>query len=107
VSEVTLIAHDIDSLGGMERVLSELIAGLIARGDIVTVIARRCTLDGSDSLHFHRVRAPSRPFVVAYPLFALVGWLAVRRHARGIVQATGAIVPCPVDVGAGSRCSID
>jgi glycosyltransferase involved in cell wall biosynthesis len=104
VSEVTLIAHDVDSVGGMERVLSELVLGLVARGDKVTIIARRCTIDGNESIRFHRVHAPSRPFVVAYPWFAVAGWLMMRRYARGIVQSTGAIVPCAVDVVAVHFC---
>jgi glycosyltransferase involved in cell wall biosynthesis len=88
----------------MERVLSELIVGLVARGDKVTVIARHCTIDESESIRFHRVRAPARPFVVAYPWFAVAGWLTMRRHARGTVQSTGAIVPCTVDVVAVHLC---
>jgi hypothetical protein len=42
--EVTIVAHDIGPVGGMERVLSELILGLRERGERVTVIARTCEL---------------------------------------------------------------
>jgi UDP-glucose:(heptosyl)LPS alpha-1,3-glucosyltransferase len=96
--EVTIVAHDIGGVGGMERVLSELIEGLRDRGDRVTVIARKCALRSMDSIRFHRVRGPRRPFVFAYPWFLLAGSLAVRRRRRGLVQSTGAIVLNRVDV---------
>ena len=90
------MAHDVGGVGGMELQLAELVRGLTAAGDRVTVIAR--TLNVPDGpLSFHRVRGPSRPFIVAYPWFALIGSLTVRRHRRGIVQATGAIVLNRVD----------
>jgi glycosyltransferase involved in cell wall biosynthesis len=97
-SEVTIVAHDIGGVGGMERVLSELIEGLRERGDRVTVIARKCVLRSMDSVRFHRVRGPSRPFLIAYPWFLLAGSLTVRRRRRGLVQSTGAIVLNRVDV---------
>jgi glycosyltransferase involved in cell wall biosynthesis len=97
-SEVTIVAHDIGGVGGMERVLGELIEGLRDRGDCVTVIARKCTLRSMDAIRFHRVRGPRRPFLIAYPWFLLAGSLAVRRRRRGVVQSTGAIVVNRVDV---------
>jgi UDP-glucose:(heptosyl)LPS alpha-1,3-glucosyltransferase len=95
--EVTIVAHDIGSVGGMERQLAELLSGLCAAGDRVTVIARTCEVPPELDLDFHRVRAPGRPFVLAYPWFLLTGSLAVRRRRRGVVQATGAIVLNRVD----------
>jgi UDP-glucose:(heptosyl)LPS alpha-1,3-glucosyltransferase len=96
--EVTIVAHDIGPLRGMERQLTDLIAGLRELGHAVTVIARRCELPPGTDVSFHRVRGPSRPFVLAYPWFLLAGSLAVWRWRRGIVQATGAIVLNRVDV---------
>ncbi len=97
--EVTIVAHDIGSVGGMERQLAALIEGLAKAGDRVTVIARTCELGGEiEGVRFHRVRAPRRPFVLAYPWFLLAGSLALRRLRRGVVQATGAIVLGGVDV---------
>ena len=96
--EVTIIAHDIGSVGGMERVLAELLTGLVASGHAVTVIARTCELPAGSAVSFHRVRAPGRPFALAYPWFLIAGSLAVRRHRRGIVQSTGSIVLNRVDV---------
>jgi UDP-glucose:(heptosyl)LPS alpha-1,3-glucosyltransferase len=94
--EVTVVAHDVGGVGGMEHVLAELVCGLVAAGDRVTVVAR--TVDVPDvSLSFHRVRGPSRPFVFAYPWFLFAGTIAVHRHRRGTVESTGAIVLNYVD----------
>jgi glycosyltransferase involved in cell wall biosynthesis len=97
-SAVTIVAHDVGSVGGMERQLEELVLGLRRLGHEVTVIARSCELPESAGVVFHRVRAPARPFLLAYPWFMLAGSLAVRRWRRGAVQATGAIVLNRVDV---------
>ena len=102
--EVTIVANDIGSVGGMERVLSELIVGLRALGHEVTVIARTCELPPDPGVRFRRVWGPSRPFLLAYPWFVLAGSLAVRRHRRGVVQSTGAIVLNRVDVIAVHYC---
>jgi glycosyltransferase involved in cell wall biosynthesis len=101
---VTIVANDIGSVGGMERVLAELVMGLRARGHQVNVIARTCELPASADVVFHRVRGPSRPFLLAYPWFMLAGTLAVRRWRRGVVQATGAVVLNSVDVIAVHYC---
>jgi glycosyltransferase involved in cell wall biosynthesis len=102
--EVTIVAHDIGPVGGMERQLSELLIGLRALGHRVTVIARSCELPEGSGVVFHRVRAPGRPFVIAYPWFMVAGSLALRRRRRGVVQATGAIVLNRVDVVAIHYC---
>ncbi len=94
---VTIVAHDIGAVGGMERQLSELALGLRRAGHPVTVIARSCELPPDAGVVFHRVPGPSRPFLLAYPWFLAVGSLLVRRHRRGVVQATGAIVLNGVD----------
>ena len=102
--DVTIVAHDIGSVGGMEHALAELVLGLQALGDHVTVIARTCALPASRALTFHRVRGPSRPLALAHPWFMLAGSLAVRRWRRGVTQATGAIVLNRVDVIAVHYC---
>lgn len=109
--DVTIVAHDIGSVGGMERQLAELVVGLRRLGHRVTVIARTCVLPPDDeaasqyaNVTFHHVRAPSRPVALAYPWFMVVGGLMVRRLRRGVVQATGAIVPNRVDVIAIHYC---
>jgi len=102
--DLTIVAHDIGSVRGMERQLSDLIVGLRRLGHQITVIARTCELPAGTSVAFHRVRGPSRPFLIAYPWFMVAGSLAVRRWRRGVVQATGAIVVNQVDVIAVHYC---
>ncbi len=96
--QVTIVAHDVGAVGGMERVLAELVLGLRSRGVEVTVIARKCVLPPGSGVRFVRVRGPRRPALLAYPWFMLAGSLALRRHRCGVVQATGAIVVNHVDV---------
>jgi glycosyltransferase involved in cell wall biosynthesis len=90
--EVTIVAHDIGPVRGMERQISDLIVGLRRLGHPVTVIARSCELPPGTEVSLRRVRAPARPFLLAYPWFMLAGSLAVRSGRRGVVQSTGAIV---------------
>jgi glycosyltransferase involved in cell wall biosynthesis len=89
---VTIVAHDVGSVGGMERQLAELVLGLRARGHEVHVIAWTCELPEDAGVVFHRVRGPRRPFLLGYPCFMIAGSLVLHRHRLGIVQATGAIV---------------
>jgi UDP-glucose:(heptosyl)LPS alpha-1,3-glucosyltransferase len=96
--ELTLVAHHVGPVGGMERVLSELALGLRRRGWAVTVIAYECDLPAEAGVSFRRVRGPNRPFVLSYPWFMLAGTLAVRRWRRGTVMAVGAIVLNRVDL---------
>jgi glycosyltransferase involved in cell wall biosynthesis len=102
--EVTLVAHHVGNVGGMERVLTELALGLRRRGYEVTVIAYACELPAGSGVKFHRVRGPSRPFVLSYPWFMLAGTVAVRRWRRGLVLATGAIILNHVDLVAIHYC---
>jgi glycosyltransferase involved in cell wall biosynthesis len=103
-AQVTLVAHHVGQVGGMERVLTELALGLRRRGYEVTVIAYACDLPAGSGVTFRRVRGPSRPFVLSYPWFMLLGTLAVRRWRRGLVLATGAIILNRVDVVAIHYC---
>ena len=97
-SEVTIVANDIGGLGGMERQLTELITGLLDAGALVTVISWTCDLPAHPNMRWLRVRAPSRPFAIAYPLFLVIASLLVRFRGRGIVHSTGAIVLNRADV---------
>ncbi len=101
---VTIVAHDIGSVGGMERVLAELILGLRAHGHELTVIARTCELPRDAGVKFHRVPGPRRPALIAYPWFMLAGTLVTALRRRGVVQSTGAIVLNRVDVVAVHYC---
>jgi glycosyltransferase involved in cell wall biosynthesis len=97
VRSVTIVANDVGPNGGMELALLELIKGLVAAGDRVTVVARSCDVQGAD-VTFFRVPGPGRPFVVAYPWFFLAASVLVKLHRDGLVQATGAIVLNRVDI---------
>lgn len=90
--EVTIVANDIGPEGGMERQLTELIGGLLAAGDRVTVVSWTCTLPPHPNLRWVRVPGPSRPFSLAYPLFLLLASALVARRGGGLVHSTGAIV---------------
>lgn len=102
--DVTVVAHDIGPVGGMERQLVALLMGLRRLDHRVTVIARTCELPSGAGVVFHRVRGPGRPFLLAYPWFFLAGSLALRKRRRGVVQSTGAIVLNRVDVIAIHYC---
>jgi UDP-glucose:(heptosyl)LPS alpha-1,3-glucosyltransferase len=102
--EVTIVAHDIGPVGGMERQLVQLISGLRRLGHPVGVIGRVCDLPVGVDVTFHRVPGPGRPFLIAYPWFLLAGSLTVRRRRRGVVQTTGAIVLNQVDAIAVHYC---
>jgi UDP-glucose:(heptosyl)LPS alpha-1,3-glucosyltransferase len=99
VPPVTLVAHDVGPVGGgMERQLSDLIHGLLARGVPVTVVSRSCGVAPREGLRWVRVPGPARPFLVAYPWFLVRGSITLARHRRGVVYAVGAIIVNRVDV---------
>lgn len=88
----------------MERVLSELIAGLLDAGDDVTVISRTCAVPAHPHLRWVRVPGPARPLPVAYPWFLVLGSLITRWQRRGMVLSTGAIIANRVDWSAVHLC---
>ncbi len=102
--EVTIVAHDVGSVGGMERQLAELALGLRGLGHEVTVIARTCELPAGSGVIFHRIYLPRRPFLIAYLWFMIAGSLTLRRRRRGVVQVAGAIVLNRVDTIAVHCC---
>jgi glycosyltransferase involved in cell wall biosynthesis len=89
---VVLVACDVQAVGGMERQLTELIRGLLRRGWRVTVISRTLHLDELPGLRWLRVRAPARPFSLAYPWFLVGAALKARRAEPGLLHTTGATV---------------
>jgi len=101
---VTIVANDVGEVGGMERVLSELIAGLAARGHEVTVVSRLLATPPTAGVTFKRVPGPRRPFPLAYPWFMLLTSLLLRRWRRGVVLCTGAITLARVDAVAVHYC---
>ena len=101
---VTIVAHEVGTTGGMERQLGELVRGLLARGYRVAVVARSCELPPQPELRWHRIRGPRRPFPLWYAWFFVLGSLAVRRHARGLVHTTGALVFSRADLSTVHFC---
>jgi UDP-glucose:(heptosyl)LPS alpha-1,3-glucosyltransferase len=97
-TEVTIVGHDVGGIGGMERQLAELVTGLLERGVRVQVVSRTLRLEPHELLEWRRVRTPARPFVVAYPMFALVASWLVARKRSAVVHTTGAIVFNRADV---------
>lgn len=95
---VTIVAHDVGGIGGMERQLAELIGGLLRRGADVTVVSRTCELPSHSRLRHVRIPTLRRPFALAYPAFFVLASLVVRRHRRGVLHTTGAIIANRADV---------
>ena len=97
---ITVVAHEVSSRGGMERAMMETVVGLLERGWQVRLLARVCEIEGQPGLHWTRVRTPRKPFVIAFPLFALAAGLVLRSLGRDrhTVVTIGAIVPNRVNV---------
>ena len=101
---VTLVAHRVAKVGGMERAFAELAEGLLRDSFEVHVVCHHCDLRPHGRLHVHRIRSPNRPFLLAYPLFLVCGTLVTWRHRRGIVHVLGAIVWNRADVATVQFC---
>lgn len=101
---VTIVAHDVGGIGGMERQLEQLVLRLAELGHDVLVIARGCELPSHPRVRLVGVPGPARPFALAYPWFFGLGSALVRRHRRGIVHVTGAIVANRADVATVHLC---
>jgi glycosyltransferase involved in cell wall biosynthesis len=101
---VVLVAHDIQAVGGMERQLTELIRGLTRRGWRITVISRTLHVADLPGVRWLRVRAPGRPFPVAYPWFFVAARLKARRAEPGLVHTTGALMMGRTDLSTVHLC---
>lgn len=88
----------------MERQITELVVGLLGTGASVTTIARRCDLPEHPNLTAVRVPGPRRPFLLAYPVFFVLGSLRLAMARRGVVITTGAIVANRVDAATVHFC---
>jgi glycosyltransferase involved in cell wall biosynthesis len=103
-SAVTIVAHDVGGVGGMEQQITTLIDGLLDRGHTVTVVARACRLPAREGLRFVRVPAPRRPFALYYPWFMLAGSVAVMRNRSDVVHTTGVVVLARSDLSTVHFC---
>jgi glycosyltransferase involved in cell wall biosynthesis len=95
---ITIVAHDVGGVGGMERQLEALIGRLLEHGATVDVCSRTLETPRHPRLSWHHIPGPSRPFVIAYPWFALAATLMLVRRKRGVLHTTGAIVFNRADV---------
>ena len=95
---VTIVAHHVGTAGGMESQLGRVVSGLLERGYEVTVIARACAVAPHPRLRFIRVPGPERPFSLRFAWFFVAGSVAARRHRRGVLHTTGALVANRADV---------
>jgi glycosyltransferase involved in cell wall biosynthesis len=102
--EVTIVAHDVGGIGGMERQLAELVTGLLDAGDRVTLVSRTCAIPSRDGLRWVRVPGPARPFALGYPWFLVAGTVLTRLRGAGVVHTTGAIVLNRADVTTVHMC---
>lgn len=89
---VTIVAHDVGGVGGMERQLLELITRLLEREINVAVVSRTLKLAPHPRLRWHRIPGTARPVALAYPWFALAASLMLIRRRTGVLHTTGAIV---------------
>ena len=89
---VTVVAHDVGGVGGMERQLQVLITRLLNSGVNVNVVARTLDLPAHAGLRWRRVPGLARPFPLAYPWFMLVASSMLVWRRQGVLHTTGAIV---------------
>lgn len=89
---VTIVAHDVDGIGGMEIQLVALITRLLSNGVKVEVLSRTLSLPHHPDLSWRRIRTPARPFSFAYPSFAVVASLRLLRRRTTLLHTTGAII---------------
>jgi glycosyltransferase involved in cell wall biosynthesis len=94
---VALVAHDIDSVGGMERVCAELIRRGAGSVDFV-VISTSLHPELRHLVEWHRVRAFRRPIPLKFAAFFLVAGLRLRRVHVDLVHTVGPIVPNRADL---------
>jgi glycosyltransferase involved in cell wall biosynthesis len=101
---VTVVAHDLGAIGGMERQLGKLVEGLLGAGHRVTVVARTCVVPRHERLRWVHVPGPARPFAIAYPWFFAIGSLLTRLRRGDVLHTTGAIVFNRADVSTVHLC---
>ncbi len=95
--EVVLVAHEVHDLGGMERVMAEL----IRRGQgsyRFTVVSIVLQEDLRYLADWVRIRVPRKPAPLRFSLFFLVAGLRLRSVRGSLKHTCGAIVPNAVDV---------
>ena len=89
--KIGIVAHNITEIGGMERVLTELITRL-QEDFSVCVFASEFTIKVGPNVEFIKIPVPQKPFPLKYLLFAILGLWKIRKHKTDLLHTTGAIV---------------
>jgi glycosyltransferase involved in cell wall biosynthesis len=106
VPPVTIVAHNVGGVGGMERQLEWLVTGLLEAGGEVTIISRTCRLPTHHRMRWIRVPGPNRPFPLAFPWFYLAASIVTSRRRRGLVHTTGSLIANRVDLATVHFCHL-
>jgi glycosyltransferase involved in cell wall biosynthesis len=101
--KVTIVAHDVQGLGGMEGVLRELITR-VHREFQVVVISASLSPELRPFVEWRRVPVPPRPAPLKFVTFLLLAGLQLLRERADLVHVTGAIVPNRADVASVHFC---
>lgn len=89
--KIGIIAHNITEIGGMERVLNELITRL-QKDFSVCVFASEFTIKVDPGVEFIKIPVLQKPFPLKYLLFAILGSWIIGKHKTDLLHTTGAIV---------------
>lgn len=96
--QVTIVAHDVAAISGMERQLVHLVEGLVARDVSVRVLSRSCAVAADDLITHVPVGGPVRPFTLGFPTFAFRAARRARHLPKGLVHVIGGLAPIHADV---------
>ena len=94
---VVLVAHDIQSHGGMDQVSTELIRRTCKEIDF-TVVSISLSESLRGSVRWHQVSVISRPAPLKFLLFFIKAGFHIARIPADLVHAMGAIVPNRADL---------
>ena len=101
---IAIVAHDVlDTKGGMERVLAELVRRIHQDWRVV-VISGQLSSDLRPHVEWRPVRLPRRPFPLKFITFFLLGGIRLARTRADVVHVTGAIVPNRADLATAHFC---
>jgi glycosyltransferase involved in cell wall biosynthesis len=100
---VALVAHDVGGVGGMERVLAELVEHGAGRFD-VHIVSATLAEHLRDEVTWHRVSVPRRPFAARFLWFALAAGRVLRHLDVDVRHVTGALVIARADLSTVHFC---
>ena len=101
--KIGIVAHNITEIGGMERVLTELITRL-QEDFSVRVFASEFTIKVGPNVEFIKIPVPQKPFPLKYLLFAILGSWIISKHKTDLLHTTGAIILNRCDISTVHFC---